>query len=123
MEKLKDKIIEYKNENRKLTPYEIYVILYFSLRKTVVHELQHAYDDYRSSGHAYQTKEFKKYLEKYPEGTASARECPSHSNSVENWHLALTGLGCTTLGEASSRGSRPSPSRSRTTVRVALFPE
>jgi hypothetical protein len=46
----------------------LYVHLFYELYSTLVHELQHAYDDYRSKGKLYQTKQYKKYLEKYVRG-------------------------------------------------------
>lgn len=62
---LKDSIVEKKTNNRTIEPHDIYVKLYFKLISIVIHELQHAYDDYRSEGIIYNSKEFKQYLEKY----------------------------------------------------------
>ena len=43
----------------------LYLDLFYPLYTSLIHELQHAYDDYRSGGKAYQTKEFTKYRQKY----------------------------------------------------------
>ena len=64
---LQEKIKEYKDNNRELTPTDIYVTMYYELVSTAIHELQHAYDDYRSKGKSFNTKEFKAYMEKYAE--------------------------------------------------------
>jgi len=47
--------------------------LFYDMYDTLVHELQHAYDDYRSKGKTYQTKEYQKYLEKYIRGNVESQ--------------------------------------------------
>jgi hypothetical protein len=60
-EKIKDRI----ERNSKLEAYDVYNSIYYMFISTLAHELQHAYDDYRSGGMLYNTKEFEKYKEKY----------------------------------------------------------
>ncbi|MFW6219892.1 MAG: hypothetical protein ACOC33_03550 [bacterium] len=52
-----------KERNNNMTQSDLFNILFYSLYTTLIHELQHAYDDYRSGGKALQTKEFKKYIQ------------------------------------------------------------
>ena len=65
-----DNIFERINEKleergEKYNDHDLYMDLFYPLYSSLIHELQHAYDDYRSKGKAYQTKEFKKYRQKY----------------------------------------------------------
>lgn len=49
----------------KITHNELYYAMFSEFNDTLIHELQHAYDDYRSRGMAYKTKEHSKYQKKY----------------------------------------------------------
>lgn len=44
---------------------DLYFKLFYELYDPLIHELQHAYDDFRSRGKIYKTKEYAKYREKY----------------------------------------------------------
>ncbi len=44
---------------------DFYSKLYYEFYTSLVHELQHSYDDYRSGGMAYNTPENEKYRKKY----------------------------------------------------------
>lgn len=46
--------------------FSIYSILYHEIYTYLLHEIQHAYDEHRSKGKAYNTKEYNRYLSKYP---------------------------------------------------------
>jgi GNAT superfamily N-acetyltransferase len=43
----------------------VYNTFYYAFIATIIHELQHAYDDFRSRGRAYRTKQFKAFNKKY----------------------------------------------------------
>jgi GNAT superfamily N-acetyltransferase len=43
----------------------IYTIFYYQFISSLIHELQHAFDDFRSRGKAYSTKQSKNYFKKY----------------------------------------------------------
>ena len=62
---LQEKIEELKANNMKLDVETLQRILSKKLLSPLIHELYHAYDDYRSKGKAYETKEFKEYLDTY----------------------------------------------------------
>jgi len=61
--KLFDELISEKGEN--LEEYDIYAKLFYNFNSILTHELQHSYDDYRSGGMAFNTKEFQDYKKKY----------------------------------------------------------
>lgn len=63
--KLKEDINREMEKKGELDSQDLFLILFNPLYKTLLHELQHAYDDYRSKGKSYQTKEFDKYRKKY----------------------------------------------------------
>ena len=44
---------------------DMYSIFYFAFHSTLEHELQHAYDDYRSKSKIYYTRAYEKYRQKY----------------------------------------------------------
>ena len=52
-------------EQKTFTYKDIYISMYFAFHSTLEHELQHAYDDYRSKSFAYSTKGHQKFREKY----------------------------------------------------------
>lgn len=82
---IKDKIedkLQIKGDN--FTDHDLYLILYNEMYSTIIHELQHAYDDYRSRGMSYNTKEFNKYREKYMSQIANN----FHQKTIDNYeHL------------------------------------
>jgi hypothetical protein len=43
---------------------EIYTKFYYEFNNSLIHEIQHAYDDYRSGGMAFNTKEYQDYIKK-----------------------------------------------------------
>ena len=47
---------------RNLNASDLYFILYYPFISTLIHEIQHAYDDFRSDSKIYQTKEFDKFI-------------------------------------------------------------
>lgn len=61
---LQEKLNDYKERNLKFDENYFYTVLYYPFIGPVIHELQHAYDDYRSKGKIYDTKEFKDYINK-----------------------------------------------------------
>lgn len=70
-----DKIVElYSEINNKIekkpdyNERDLYFDLFYEIYSSLLHELQHAYDDFRSKNKVYQTKQFKKYREKYMQG-------------------------------------------------------
>jgi len=44
---------------------DVYFKMFYAFDSSLVHELQHAYDDYRSEGNAFKTKEYNNFLAKY----------------------------------------------------------
>jgi len=52
-------------EKGDLKDYELKSLFKKEFESALLHELQHAYDDYRSGGKIYQTKQWEDYLEKY----------------------------------------------------------
>ena len=65
IEKLQEQISEKNSNSKEISVTDIYTIMYLFFLSTLVHELQHAYDDYRSKGKLYNTKEFNQYIEDY----------------------------------------------------------
>lgn len=65
LEKISNRIDEEFKEKDELRTQDLYMILFYEMYSTLIHELQHAYDDYRSKGKAFKTKEFDKYRKKY----------------------------------------------------------
>jgi len=51
----------------KYDEHDLYFDLFYELYGPLIHELQHAYDDYRSGSKMYQTKEFEEYQKKFIE--------------------------------------------------------
>lgn len=49
----------------KIDETDLYLKLHYPFYSTLIHELQHAYDDYRSKNHVFRTKEFDIYKKKY----------------------------------------------------------
>lgn len=64
-DEVKHDVDEKINKNGQITVDELYMTLFFKMFSTLIHELQHAYDEYRSRGMAFNTKQFDKYLDKY----------------------------------------------------------
>ncbi len=64
-ESIDSMINEKDKQGRLFSVSDIYAKLYNRFYSTLVHEIQHAYDDYRSGGMAYQTKQYINYLKKY----------------------------------------------------------
>ena len=62
--RFKEKIDEMLKEHV-ISRSDFYSKLYYEFYASLVHELQHSYDDYRSGGMAYNTPENEKYREKY----------------------------------------------------------
>ncbi|MFW6225364.1 MAG: hypothetical protein ACOC3V_00230 [bacterium] len=58
-----DELLNYKNNN--ITSNDLYFKLFYKLYSALVHELQHAYDEYRSKHKMYQSKENIEYVKKY----------------------------------------------------------
>ena len=67
LENIQTKVNDCKEKNVNITAFDIYSTLYYALTSTLIHELQHAYDDYRSKNKMYQTKEWEEFKEKYSE--------------------------------------------------------
>lgn len=65
--------------NGKIDETDLYLKLHYPFYSTLIHELQHAYDDYRSKNHAFRTKEFIAYSDKY-----YSRERERVGNDLEN---------------------------------------
>jgi len=65
LSELQKKINDHLNKEWKFESKDLYTLLYFKFLSSLIHEIQHAYDDYRSKGKMYDTKEFRKYIEKY----------------------------------------------------------
>jgi len=68
VEKLNEVIEEINQKALQKTGYntnDLYMDLFYKLYSFLIHELQHAYDDYRSQNKSYQTKEFSEYKSKY----------------------------------------------------------
>lgn len=70
-----DKIVElYSKINKKIeenpdyNEQDLYFDLFYEVYDALIHELQHAYDDFRSKNKVYQSKQFNKYREKYMQG-------------------------------------------------------
>lgn len=63
IEELKTKISESISKGHEITYYDLYYSFYYEFTSTLIHELQHSYDDYRSRGNAFTSKEYKKYNE------------------------------------------------------------
>lgn len=56
----------YNNPNKKqINVNYIYSVLFHLFNDALIHELQHAYDDYKSGGMSYNTKTYDTYKEKY----------------------------------------------------------
>jgi len=64
-DELKEKIDNQIKNYGKLDSSDVYFILYYLFHSSLAHELQHAYDDYRSKGRTFDTKQNKEYLNKY----------------------------------------------------------
>lgn len=54
-----------KEQGEKLNSTDLYSKMYYKFQSILLHELQHAFDDFRSKGKTYQTKDYQKYKEKY----------------------------------------------------------
>jgi len=68
VEKLNDLIEEINQKVSQKSGYnenDLYMELFYKLYSYLIHEIQHAYDDYRSDNKSYQTKEFSEYKKKY----------------------------------------------------------
>ena len=51
----------------KFNETSLYMKLFFKFNSALIHELQHAYDDYRSKNKIFQSKQSKDFMTKYPE--------------------------------------------------------
>jgi GNAT superfamily N-acetyltransferase len=63
-----DELVKRKDEE--LDYQDIYFKIYYKFTTTLMHELQHAWDDFRSRGKAYKTKQYQSFLSKYKDDPA-----------------------------------------------------
>lgn len=59
---LRDDINSYINEWGEITTRDLYIKVYDKIKSSLIHELQHAFDDYRSKNKIYQTIENRNYM-------------------------------------------------------------
>jgi hypothetical protein len=62
---LKNDIDSYIKQNNGIDDKILYIKIFYKFYNTLIHELQHAYDDYRSKTMAFNTKQNKSYRNKY----------------------------------------------------------
>lgn len=78
---VKNRIDDVIKDHEEVEAFDVYSKLYYQVNSSLTHELQHAYDDYRSNGMSYNTKQFKAFKEKsYNKNTKIAR---SQINDLE----------------------------------------
>jgi hypothetical protein len=83
---VKNSIDEIIKDYGKVGALDVYSKLYYQINSSLVHELQHAYDDYRSNGMAYNTKQFQKFKEKnYDRDAKIARSQMSDLETVKKY--------------------------------------
>lgn len=63
IEDLKKKILDWIERGYENTYYELYSPFYYKFTSTLIHELQHNYDDFRSKGNTFNTKQSKSFSE------------------------------------------------------------
>lgn len=72
---MSEKLWKDKNEYRVVDGKDLYFTFWYAFHSTLEHELQHAYDDYRSNSHVFLTKGYEKFVNKY--STENAAEIDS----------------------------------------------
>lgn len=83
--------IKRKAQNGELDNSDIYFSLWYKFHSTLEHELQHAYDDYRSNTKAFINKAANSYRQKYslPSGEEISLEDPIAQNNKNKEYLNL----------------------------------
>lgn len=83
---VKNRIDEVIKDYGEVEAFDVYSKLYYQVNSSLVHELQHAYDDYRSNGMAYNTKQFKAFKEKsYDKSSKIARSQINDLETLKNY--------------------------------------
>ena len=72
------------NDENPIPNWRILSLFYNEFSSTLIHELQHAYDDYRSKGEIYKTKKFNNFRKKY-ESNASTKNVYNDLNKVKSY--------------------------------------
>lgn len=62
---LKDDLDKLINEKGEISANDVYFKIFYKLYQTLIHELQHAFDDYRSKSMTFKTKQMQSYKDKY----------------------------------------------------------
>lgn len=62
---IREKIEDREKNRRTLEKHDIYFSFWYKFHSTLEHEIQHAYDDYRSKSKIFRAKRFDKYRKKY----------------------------------------------------------
>lgn len=92
-EELRRKSQEIKSykQTDKLDEKDLYFTFWYAFVSTLEHEIQHAYDDYRSSSNIYRAKTYNKYIEKYhlPSGAEIKIDDPEKISQRHQEYLKL----------------------------------